>query len=122
MPSPYLGFVDVQAHEFVGLLLCRFCHPVARMTSLFWLFLEKDLDMLVAIRTPPYHSWKNPVESIMSIINLALQAVGLMHSCMPEEFEKKISGCKKMKLIQQAAAGCPELQSVLQVYFMQPLC
>ena len=35
MPSPYLGFVDVQAHEFVELLLCRFCHPVARMTSLF---------------------------------------------------------------------------------------
>ena len=76
--------------------------------------------MLVAVRMPPYHSWKNPVERIMSIINLALQAVGLMHSRMPEELEKKISGCKKMKLIWQTAAGCPELQSAL-LDSMQPV-
>lgn len=82
--------------------------------------LEKDLDMLVAVRTPPYHSWKNPVERIMSIINLALQAVGLMCSRMPEDLEKKIPGCKKMKLIRQAAAGCEELQSAL-LDSMQPI-
>ena len=38
--------------------------------SLIALFLERDLDMLCAVRTPPHHSWKNPVERIMSIINL----------------------------------------------------
>ncbi|PKC59726.1 hypothetical protein RhiirA1_426666 [Rhizophagus irregularis] len=42
------------------------------------LFLALDLDYLVAVRTPPQHSWKNPVERIMSILNLGLQSVGLM--------------------------------------------
>lgn len=40
--------------------------------SLISLFLERDLDFLCAVRTPPHNSWKNPVERIMSIINIAL--------------------------------------------------
>ena len=48
--------------------------------------------MLVAVRTPPYPSWKNHVERIMSIINIVLQSVGLMQSPMPKELEKKLSG------------------------------
>lgn len=32
------------------------------MISLINVFLEHDLDMLQAVRTPPYNSWKNPVE------------------------------------------------------------
>ena len=36
------------------------------------LFLERDLDYLCAVRTPPHHSWKNPVERIMSILNITL--------------------------------------------------
>ena len=40
--------------------------------SLIALFLERDLDYLCAVRTPPHHSWKNPVERIMSILNIAL--------------------------------------------------
>ncbi|KAJ8375554.1 hypothetical protein SKAU_G00061340, partial [Synaphobranchus kaupii] len=51
--------------------------------SLLEIFLELDLDFLCAFRTPPQHSWKNPVERIMSILNLALQGVG----CMREEVE-----------------------------------
>ena len=41
--------------------------------SLICLFLKLDLDYLCAGRTAPYHSWKNPIECIMSIINLGLQ-------------------------------------------------
>ena len=40
--------------------------------SLIALFLNLDLDVLVAGRTAPSHSCANPVKRIMSIINLAL--------------------------------------------------
>ena len=43
--------------------------------SLIALFLNLDLDYLCVGRTAPYHSWRNPVERIMSIINLGLQCV-----------------------------------------------
>ena len=29
------------------------------------LFLKEDRDMIVAVRTPPYNSWKNPAERVM---------------------------------------------------------
>ena len=43
-------------------------------------FLKHDLDtcMFQAVRTPPYHSWKNPVKRVNCILNLGLQSVGLM--------------------------------------------
>ncbi|XP_070571401.1 uncharacterized protein [Ptychodera flava] len=50
------------------------------------IFLHGDYDAVVAARTPPGHSWKNPTERIMSTVNLALQAVGVMRSSMPENF------------------------------------
>ena len=46
--------------------------------TLIALFLSTNLDMVVAVRTQPYHSWCNLVERIMSILNLVLQSVGLM--------------------------------------------
>lgn len=45
--------------------------------------------MLVGVRTPPMNSWKNPPERIMSILNLALQSVGLMRKEQSENFKKK---------------------------------
>ncbi|PKY58409.1 hypothetical protein RhiirA4_449266, partial [Rhizophagus irregularis] len=56
--------------------------------SLIALFITLDLDLLIAVRTPPGHSWKNPVERIMSILNLGLQCIGLMRAEMDEEFEE----------------------------------
>ena len=38
--------------------------------SLICLFKKLDLDYLCACRTAPYHSWRNPVERIMSVIIL----------------------------------------------------
>ena len=46
--------------------------------SLIAVFLDLDLDMLVALRTAPSNSWANPVERIMSIVNIGLQGVGVM--------------------------------------------
>lgn len=93
---------------------------LATKIALINLFLAKDLDMLIAVRTPPYHSWKNPVERIMSIINIALQAVGLMRSGMSEDLEKCISNCKTVKEIREACEAQPQLESAL-IDAMQPL-
>lgn len=52
-------------------------HRLTVQLSLISVFLERDLDFLCAARTAPYHSWRNPAERIMSIINLGLQCVGI---------------------------------------------
>ena len=39
----------------------------------------------------------------MSILNLGLQSVGLMHQKMEQEFEDLIKGCNTMKTICEAA-------------------
>ena len=49
---------------------------------LICLFLELDLDYLCAARTAPYHSFRNPAERIMLILNLGLQSVGLARASM----------------------------------------
>ena len=46
--------------------------------NLISLFLHHDLDLIEAARTAPYRSWKNPCERVKCILNLGLQAVGLM--------------------------------------------
>ena len=48
---------------------------VSVQLSLICLFLKLDLDCLCVGRTAPYHSWKNPVEHMMSLLNLGLQCV-----------------------------------------------
>ena len=48
-------------------------------------FLDNDLDFLCAVHTPPYHSCKHPAEHIMSILNCALQSVGLMRTSTDKE-------------------------------------
>jgi len=46
--------------------------------SLIALYLKSDLDYLIAARTPPYHSWINPVERVISLLNMGLQCVSIM--------------------------------------------
>ena len=50
---------------------------VSVQLGLISLFLQLDFYYLCAVRTAPYHSWRNLVECIMSIVNLGLQCVGL---------------------------------------------
>jgi len=75
------------------------------------LFLTRDLDYLVAVRTPPCNSWKNPAERIMSELNLALQAVGVMRQkCQQTILKKILKGCNSMKAIHSAAESHHGLQ------------
>lgn len=82
--------------------------------ALISLFLALDLDYLVAVRTPPGHSWKNPVERIMSILNLGLQCVGLMRQEMDVELEEIMSKCNSMNDIRKMAEKTPSLKEGLK--------
>ena len=93
---------------------------LATKLVLICLFLEENFETLMAVRTPLYHSWKNPVERIMSIINIAVQSVGLMQSPMPEELEKKLSGSNNVKQIREKCEGCPDLKDAV-IDSMQPV-
>ncbi len=73
--------------------------------SLIALFLNLDLDFLIACRTAPNHSWRNPVERIMSIINLGFQSVGVMRSAHSEEFEASIQNCNSLKELRKACSS-----------------
>lgn len=70
--------------------------------SLVALFLNLDLDLLVVGRTAPHHSWRNPVEWIMSVINLGLQCVGMMRKEASAAFEKAIKNANNLKAIRSA--------------------
>jgi hypothetical protein len=58
------------------------------LISIIALFLEMDLDCLIALHTAPSNSWANPVERIMSIVNMGLQGVGVMRRKVNDDFEK----------------------------------
>ena len=79
--------------------------------SLIALFLNLNLDCLIACRTAPNHSWKNPVERIMSILNLGIQCVGLMRTKQSEDFESAISNCNNLQQLRQATLSSKEAVS-----------
>ena len=54
-------------------------------------FLQRDLDMLVSVQTTPHHSWKTPVECVMSNLNLGLQGVGVMREMEMLEPKMKLA-------------------------------
>uniref|UniRef100_A0A1X7TME8 Uncharacterized protein n=1 Tax=Amphimedon queenslandica TaxID=400682 RepID=A0A1X7TME8_AMPQE len=76
--------------------------------SLICLFLKYNLDYLCAGRTAPHHSWRNPVERIMSVLNLGLQCVGLARSEMSSEFETVIRKCSNLSDLRQQLTSCKE--------------
>lgn len=71
--------------------------------SLLVLFIQLDLDMLVALRTAPHHSWVNPAEGCMSILNLALQHVALAREKMTDEFEKALKNKSSLSAVRKNA-------------------
>ena len=83
---------------------------ISTQISLINLFLKHDLDMLQAVRTPPYHSWKNPVERVNCVLNLGLQSVGLIRASMSDKYEANIKSCKCVKDIRTLAQSDPNFK------------
>ena len=72
--------------------------------SLICLFLKLGLDYLCACRTAPYHSWKNPVERVMSVLNFGLQSVGLARAEIPEAaLEQEVAKCNTLSELRKIA-------------------
>ena len=86
------------------------CDPHQYTDISYQYFLKHDLDMLQAVRIPPYHSWKNPVERVNCVLNLGLQSVGLMRASMSDEYETKIKSCKCVKGIRTMAQNDPNFK------------
>lgn len=78
--------------------------------SLISLYLKLDLDHLCAARTAPCHSWRNPAERVMSIVN---QCVGLMRQEMSGDHEAAIASCNSMSEVRQVNEKKPEIVPVV---------
>ncbi|PKY34602.1 hypothetical protein RhiirB3_499282, partial [Rhizophagus irregularis] len=82
--------------------------------ALICLFLAGNFDMLIAVRTAPHHSWCNPAERIMSVINYGLQGVAIKREQMPEEYEDEFETLKTLEDIRGKAKENPCLKSELE--------
>ena len=67
------------------------------------LFQELNLDMLILARCAPGHSWINPCERVMSILNLGLQNVALARSESDTQTEDLIKKCNSMAELRKKA-------------------
>jgi hypothetical protein len=86
--------------------------------SLIALFRRMNLDLLVVGRTAPCNSWKNPVERIMSIVNLGLQSVGIMRREGSENFERAIKYAKNLSQLREATS---QLEKEVKESLCQPI-
>jgi hypothetical protein len=78
-------------------------HQSVRL-GLLSLFMELDLDTMVVMRTAPTQSWGNPVERVMSVLNLGLQGVALARDeLVGGTFEKEFKKCNGMSAVRLAA-------------------
>ena len=81
--------------------------------SMICLFIELDLDYLCASRTAPYHSFRNPAERIMSVLNLGLQSVGLARAVMEDGMETAVASCNSVAEIRRVASQKEGLREAL---------
>ena len=80
------------------------CKHVSVRLGLLALFLELDLDTMVVMRTAPTQSWGNPVERVMSVLNLGLQGVALAREELENGvYEKDFKKCNGMSAVRSAA-------------------
>lgn len=79
--------------------------------TLIALFIYCDLDYLCAAQTAPHYSYQNPVERVMSILNLGLQSVGLARRKLDDEgYEEQIQKCNSVSQIREQASKKPNFQ------------
>ena len=68
-----------------------------------------NLDQVVAVRTAPGHSFRNPAEKINCVLNLALYGIGCMrHTSSDLEFEEKLHRCSGLSDVRDLLNRNPE--------------
>ena len=83
-------------------------------------FLKHNKDLLIAVRTPPYNSWKDPAERVMSILNLGLNAVGLMRATTDKDVEELLKSRNNLKEIRLLGKDKPFIKEKVKES-MQPI-
>ena len=80
------------------------CKHTSVRLGLLSLFLELDLDTMVVMWTAPTQSLGNPVERVMSVLNLGLQGVALARDeLLGGNFEKDFKKCNGMGAVREVA-------------------
>ena len=79
------------------------CHSSVKLAFIY-LIRKLKLDMLIAMRTAPGNSFVNPVETIMSTLNLGLQSVALERKSAGK-YETKLRACHSISDIRSASKG-----------------
>ena len=79
--------------------------------ALIILFKRLDLELLVAGRTAPGHSWTNPAERIMSLLNLAFQNAALSRVECASDIEQVLRSCGGMADIRKKSETVAELKT-----------
>ena len=109
------------------LLLCSDGGPDHRVTyvsvqvAFICIFRYLQLDFLVAARTAPMQSYRNPIERCMSLLNIGLQSVGLMRSSMTADLEKLLSSNNNMSDIGETARRTLALKEGLLQSLEEPI-
>ena len=78
--------------------------------SAICLFKELDLDMYIAARCAPGHSWTNPAERVMSLLNIGLQNCALSRQECAEDIEKLLKNCNSMESIREMTKKHPDVK------------
>ncbi|XP_062607328.1 uncharacterized protein LOC134269121 [Saccostrea cucullata] len=77
-------------------------------------FIALDLDLLIAARTAPFHSYYNPAERCMSLLNLALQNVSLQRNSMDVNFEYIVKPASSLKKLRDLSERQPNVKTALE--------
>ena len=121
--AEFLNVLNIQyEHQILPPILCLYtdggpdhrCNYGSVQIALICLFLRRDFDLLVAVRTAPNHSWTNPAKQIMSTLNLGLQGVALKRDQMNSESEALFDVANTLNDIQKKAQESNELESELK--------
>jgi hypothetical protein len=87
----------------------RNCTFASVQLAYLCLALELDLDQLILLRTAPGQSYVNPVERVMSVLNLAIQGLALARAASSDELEAKLKGASSIESIRKVLqAGAVE--------------
>jgi hypothetical protein len=82
---------------------------VAVQLAALALALEVDAEMVVLMRTAPGQSYVNPVECVMSVLNLAVQSLATARAACTPETEAVLKDGSSMKQVREALAGADAL-------------
>ena len=74
-----------------------------------------DFNFLAALRTAPYHSWMNPAECVISVLNLGLQGVALQCDEMNNELKGVFKSLNTLEEIRETASQNSILKNELRI-------